>query len=924
MSTRLGRSLGGIRKLVLVLLVFSVGAGASGAARSEGVAKPGLLPSGRKTPARARKPACAPCRDAAASEVSVLRRHFAEIEATLSDELTLEMLSALPKAPGSVMKILDGGKRVRAQLDAVTVGDLLEKGASLTVRRDFMLVAKSGWVAGAAESTGKGFIECSGPMMEGRNEADFPIPEGDWTYSEIAFNDAPEDAQVTCIDVHYEIVHPRVSDLVVDLTDEDLSVEYRLWNHQEAEAENLSRTVTGITAFAGLPANQAWTLWAQDEAYGQTGHIDDWWIKVYYVACPDDGACAGPSTGGSNSADHWIPFYDWTYSDISISGVAQPAYVTCVDVHYEIRHTFVSDLLVNLSNADLSRGYRLWDYEGWAAVNIDETAVGIEAFAGEPVNQIWTLWARDDVFGDDGYIDSWWIKIYYQSEPVVVPHDFCENAIPIENGVPYSSTTAGATGDTVTTCAQADYADIWHVYTAPHTALATVTLTCTTFDTTLAVFDGCGGRELVCNDDTCSSTDSKVTLLMTEGTEYRIRVAGYSEEMGRYTLMVSQNFAASPAEPNQPHPADGAPDVATDAVLSWNGWTEPVRPAVLSQVTGTLVKQGKVIYGQDDRIDDYAVNDPALRAAGDATVIFVDWAELVDNGDGTYALPAETFAERYARQDPLWTGNALCADEPFRDQPVPGWCTGVLVAPDLVVTAGHCMVCDIPSNTAVVFGFVMLDDLTPVLNVRAEDVYRCTDYVGHQDGDADWSLIRLERPVMNHAAVPMRRAGKVADGQSLLVIGYPYGLPRKYDAGGQVRDNAPLAYFQANLDTYSASSGSPVFNLDSMVVEGFLASGNDDFVEDAGAGCDRSNVCPETGCPEWESITRATLFSSAVPSFDVYLGTDPEQLQIVGADVVSPWLEVGTLEPATRYYWRIAAKNASGETVGPVWSFTTQ
>jgi len=47
-------------------------------------------------------------------------------------------------------------------------------------------------------------------------------------------------------------------------------------------------------------------------------------------------------------------------------------------------------------------------------------------------------------------------------------------------------------------------------------------------------------------------------------------------------------------------------------------------------------------------------------------------------------------------------------------------------------------------------------------------------------------------------------------------------------------------------------------------------------------------------------------------------------LQIVGADVVSPWLEVGTLEPATRYYWRIAAKNASGETVGPVWSFTTQ
>jgi trypsin-like peptidase len=317
------------------------------------------------------------------------------------------------------------------------------------------------------------------------------------------------------------------------------------------------------------------------------------------------------------------------------------------------------------------------------------------------------------------------------------------------------------------------------------------------------------------------------------------------------------------------------------------------------------------------------VTDPDLRAAGDATVALVSWSDLVDNGDGTYALPTETFAEWYELLDPLWTGNMLCSDEPFQNQPAPGRCSGVLVAPDLVATAGHCMICDSPSDTAVVFGFVMLDELTPVVTVKAEDVYRCAKVVGHQDGNSDWSLIQLERPVTNHVPLPMRRAGKVADDQSLLVIGHPYGLPRKYDVGGRVRDNTPLTYFQANLDTYTGSSGSPVINLDSLMVEGFLVSGKDDFAEDAAAGCDRSNWCPETGCPDWESITRATLFSPLVPSFDVYLGTDPEQLQLIDSDLVTAWLNVGALEQATTYYWRVVARNASGETAGPVWSLTT-
>jgi hypothetical protein len=61
------------------------------------------------------------------------------------------------------------------------------------------------------------------------------------------------------------------------------------------------------------------------------------------------------------------------------------------------------------------------------------------------------------------------------------------------------------------------------------------------FDTTLAVYDACGGHELACDDDGCPLSPalrSSVTLEVTEGTTYFIRVAGYNGASGNYTLNV--------------------------------------------------------------------------------------------------------------------------------------------------------------------------------------------------------------------------------------------------------------------------------------------------------------------------------------------------------------------------------------------------
>jgi len=74
----------------------------------------------------------------------------------------------------------------------------------------------------------------------------------------------------------------------------------------------------------------------------------------------------------------------------------------------------------------------------------------------------------------------------------------------------------------------------------------------------------------------------------------------------------------------------------------------------------------------------------------------------------------------------------------------------------------------------------------------------------------------------------------------------------------------------------------------------------------------------------------AILFSRRPPiTWDVYFGTDPNALELIGEDLRKPTCDP-TPEPNetllynTTYYWQVVAKNESGETQGSCWSFTTE
>ncbi|HIJ70081.1 MAG TPA: PASTA domain-containing protein, partial [Planctomycetes bacterium] len=730
-------------------------------------------------------------------------RNFAKVEILLDDRFTLADISQLKPAPGSNVDVLDRPGRVIAQISLSRFKALVNDGVNIKLLNKFVLVEGSKSEAGIEDGGKVKIGTCSGDYVEGSNDNNVDIPEGAWDYSEICISSAPAGATVTCIDVHYEIIHPCRSDLWVDFNDENLNCEFSLWY--------------------------------------------------------EDGGC--------------VP-------------------------------------------------------------NINETETGITVCNGEPVNQCWRLWAADVYTLDTGYIDTWWIKVYYDVTPPP-SNDSCASAISVTEDVPYYGSTVSATGSTESSCSYNDTLDVWNSFMPASSGLYTIsTIGSSLYDTTLSVFDGCSGDELACNDDShCEQNEdyyyqSELTMNMSAGSTYYIRVAGFNQSQGDYTLLVTSYDCSLPGAADNPYPPNGDTGVETDTSLSWNEGTGAKARKPTTKIAQTKgLSWAKLIYGTDNRLDEYQVTDPCLLSVGDSTVALIYQSDLTYNGDGTYTLLSDTLAQWYQWLDPIGTGNPLCSDEPFRNQPAPAYGSGFLVAEDIIVTAGH-LACDGDcSNWAIIFGFVMLDADTPVLTIDESEIYYCNEVLGRTDGSPDWAIMRLDRPVTGHDPLPFRTSGKIPDNEPVIVIGHPYGVPRKYAAGATVRDNSGVTYFSANTDTYQGNSGSVVINAGSYEVEGILFGGNVDWADNG--SCDRSNVCPDTGCPGWEDITRITTISEFLPweRYDVYFGTDNPPTQLIFSNLTTPTCdpcEPGNLQYNETYYWQVVTKSICGESVSnPVWHFTT-
>ncbi|MHC4573181.1 MAG: hypothetical protein ACYS76_03480 [Planctomycetota bacterium] len=141
-------------------------------------------------------------------------------------------------------------------------------------------------------------------------------------------------------------------------------------------------------------------------------------------------------------------------------------------------------------------------------------------------------------------LDTWLTGVCDVVQIPPLLNDECVFSYPVAENVVYEGTTVGTSGTDISSCAFGDSNDVWHRYTATGDGVVTISLCGSSFDTTLAVYDACGGEELTCNDDSedcgVGSLQSQSTLAVTADTTYYIRVAGYDGATGEYILGVAR------------------------------------------------------------------------------------------------------------------------------------------------------------------------------------------------------------------------------------------------------------------------------------------------------------------------------------------------------------------------------------------------
>jgi|GEM_PF-6824722 len=271
--------------------------------------------------------------------------------------------------------------------------------------------------------------------------------------------------------------------------------------------------------------------------------------------------------------------------------------------------------------------------------------------------------------------------------------------------------------------------------------------------------------------------------------------------------------------------------------LSACGDASAPAPQICDASADIQATEQPVIYGEATWVGPEAAAD--LLSASKATAIAAEVA-ILRIGNQTGADGAS-----------LTESSLLCDGEPLSDEVALAGCSGVLIAPDLMVTAKHCTEA-VPCKEMVV-----TTDFDTVLHPGdnwAFDGRRCVRVLA-ADHALDTAIVELAPTSDKAIPVAALRLEPITNTTPVILISHPLGTSTKVDLDADARPSARgPGHMWFRGDAFKGSSGAGVVDANGRLV-GIVTAGLSDFNYDREAGCMRLVRFDSEGFERLASIT---------------------------------------------------------------------